>query len=378
MSRIEEINKRLAEIRSELDDENADVEALSTEVENLETEKKSLMASAEKRKATLERIAKGESKVVEEGKEEEETMEEKNVFETAEYRSAFFKKLQKKELNEMEMRAYAQAGTNGVLPVSTADEIIKKLTQYAKMLNEITLLHVPGLVKFAVEGTKTSGALHTENEAITGDSDTLVTVTLAGYEITKLIQVSASVEKMSIDAFEAWLVDMIVEMIGDKIEDLIFNGTGSNQPKGIDAITWTNGTNAINIAKNAAITADNVRALIALLPGGYDNGAKFFMRKATLFNRIMGLQDNAKHDLVREVNGEFYIYGYPVRLSDKAPADEIILGNAKKYVANLAENITVKTDFDIDTNSNKYLGCAIFDGKPGIEAAFVKIVQLTA
>ena len=378
MSRIEEINKRLAEIRSELDDENADVEALSTEVENLETEKKSLMASAEKRKATLERIAKGESKVVEEGKEKEETMEEKNVFETAEYRSAFFKKLQKKELNEKEMRAYAQAGTNGVLPVSTADEIIKKLTQYAKMLNEITLLHVPGLVKFAVEGTKTSGALHTENEAITGDSDTLVTVTLAGYEITKLIQVSASVEKMSIDAFEAWLVDMIVEMIGDKIEDLIFNGTGSNQPKGIDAITWTNGTNAINIAKNAAITADNVRALIALLPGGYDNGAKFFMRKATLFNRIMGLQDNAKHDLVREVNGEFYIYGYPVRLSDKAPADEIILGNAKKYVANLAENITVKTDFDIDTNSNKYLGCAIFDGKPGIEAAFVKIVQLTA
>ena len=378
MSRIEEINKRLAEIRSELDDENADVEALSTEVENLETEKKSLMASAEKRKATLERIAKGESKVVEEGKEKEETMEEKNVFETAEYRSAFFKKLQKKELNEKEMRAYAQAGTNGVLPVSTADEIIKKLTQYAKMLNEITLLHVPGLVKFAVEGTKTSGALHTENAAITGDSDTLVTVTLAGYEITKLIQVSASVEKMSIDAFEAWLVDMIVEMIGDKIEDLIFNGTGSNQPKGIDAITWTNGTNAINIAKNAAITADNVRALIALLPGGYDNGAKFFMRKATLFNRIMGLQDNAKHDLVREVNGEFYIYGYPVRLSDKAPADEIILGNAKKYVANLAENITVKTDFDIDTNSNKYLGCAIFDGKPGIEAAFVKIVQLTA
>lgn len=376
-SRLEEINKRMAEIKDELDNENSDIEALANEVEELESEKKSIENSAEKRMKTLEKIVRNSSKVVEEGKEEEK-MEEKNVFETAEYRSAFFKKLQKKELNEKEERAYAQAGVNGVLPVETADEIIKKLSQVAPMLNEITLLHVPGMVKFAVEGTKTKGALHTENASINGDSDTLVTVALAGYEITKLIQVSASVEKMSVDAFEAWLIDMIVEMLGIEIEDLIFNGTGSNQPKGINAITWTNGTNAINIAKNAAITADNVRALIALLPGGYDNGAKFFMRKATLFNRIMNLQDNAKHDLVREVNGEYYIYGYQIKLSDQAPADEIILGNAKKYVGNLAGEITVKTDFDINTNSNKYLGCAIFDGKPGIEEAFVKMVQLTA
>ena len=378
MSRIEQINTRMAEIAQEIEKEDADIDALSKEVDDLQEERKVLLEKAETRKNTLNKIANNNGKVLERNEGAEEKMENKNVLETAEYRSAFFKKLLGRDLEETEARAYALAGVSGALPVKSSETIIKKLSQTAPMLDEITLLHVPGSVKFTIEGKKIDGATHAENATITADGDTLVTVSLAGFEVTKLIQVSDSVSKMSVDSFEAWLIDMIVEMVGNKIEDLIFNGKGTTEATGIDKITWTANKNAIQIAKGAAITAENVRALIALLPGGYDNGAKFYMTKKTLFNRIMGLQDNAKHDLVREVGGKYYIYGYEVKLSDKAPVDEIILGNAKKYVGNLAEEVTVKTDFDINTNSNKYLGCAIFDGKAGIEEAFVKMVQLTA
>lgn len=381
MSRIEEINIRMAEIAKEIEKDDADIDALSTEVDELQEERKALIEKAETRKATLERISKGfAGEVVEEPEERkgEEKMENENVHSTAEYRSAYLKRLLGRELDEKEKRAYELSNADGVLPVETSENVIKKLTQIAPMLEEITLLHVPGSVKFAVEGVKTDGAIHKENASITADGDTLVTVVLAGYEVTKLIQVSKSVEKMSLNAFETWLVDMIAEMVGTKIEDLIFNGSGTAQAKGINTITWTKGKNAIEIASGANITADSVRQLVALLPGGYDNGAKFYLRKSTLFNRIMGLQDNAKHDLVKEANGKYYIYGYEVKLSDKAPANEVILGNAKKYVGNLAEGITVVNQFDINTNSNKYLGSAVFDGKPAIEEAFVKIVQLTA
>lgn len=378
MKTLEEINKRMAEISEELKDENADVESLSNEVDELQEERKALVEKAETRKATLEKIAKSNENVVVERK-EEERMEERKEFglDSEEYRSAYFKRLLGRELSETEERAFAVAGVEGAMPIQTSENVIKKLAQYAPMIEEITLLHVPGAVKFAVEGVKTEGALHTENTTINGDSDTLVTVSLAGYEVTKLIQVSKSVEKMTIASFEAWLIDMIAEMVGVKIEDLIFNGTGSSQAKGINKITW-NAKNSITVAKGASVTADNVRALIALLPGGYDNGAKMYMRKNTLFNRIMGLQDNAKHDLVKEANGTYYVYGYEVKLSDKAPENEIILGNAKKYVGNLAEDINVTKQFDINTNSNKYLGCAMFDGKPAIEEAFVKLVQANA
>lgn len=34
------------------------------------------------------------------------------------------------------------------------------------MLNEVTLLHVKGAVKFAIEGTNNAAAIHTENASI--------------------------------------------------------------------------------------------------------------------------------------------------------------------------------------------------------------------
>lgn len=379
MKTLKEINERLDQIAVELRNENADVEALSNEANELIEERKALMEAAEKRKATLDMIAKKYSSD-DDGNEGTETKKEEksdSPLASAEYRSAFYKKLLGKELTDAENRAYALSGVSGALPIKAAEGVIKKLSQYAPMLNEITLLHVPGQVKFAVEGTKTKGQLHTENSSITGDSDTLVTVSLGGYEITKLIQVSKSVEKMSIDAFEAWLIDMISEMIGAKIEDYIINGTGSSQPEGVDHITWS-ATNSVTVAANADLTAANVRAAIALLKGGYDKGAKFLMTKATLFGSFMPLQDSAKHDLVRVEGNNYYIYGYPVILSDEAPANEAILGNFKKYVGNLAEEVTVVSDFDINSNSNKYLGSAIFDGKPAVTEAFVKIKKATA
>ena len=380
---IEQINKRCEEIQAELSKEEIteeEVSKLEEEVRSLAEEKKALVEKAEKREEVLAKVIEQRKELEKNPLEErkgEKNMEERNIYASAEYRSAYIKNLLGRELSEEEKRAFTSANSTAVMPTETQNEVLKKLSQYAPMLDEITLLNVPGNVTFAVEGTKVDGAIHTENATITPDGDVLVSVTLGGYEVTKLIQVSKTVEKMSISAFETWLINMIAEMVGAKIEDQIFNGTGSAQAKGINKITWGT-TNSVTVAKGGSITADNVRALVALLPGGYDNGAKFYMTKKTLFNRVMGLQDNAKHDLVKEVNGTYYIYGYEVRLSDKAPADEIILGNAKKYVGNLAEEVNVTKQFDINTNSNKYLGCALFDGKPAIEEAFVKIVQATA
>ena len=53
------------------------------------------------------------------------------------------------------------------------------------MLNEVTLLHVKGAVKFAIEDTNNAAAIHTENASITAAADTLTTVSLSGYEIVK-------------------------------------------------------------------------------------------------------------------------------------------------------------------------------------------------
>lgn len=296
------------------------------------------------------------------------------------YRVAFFKRLQGKELSPEELTAYSSGASSAgaVIPTQTAEEIITKLKERAPLLQEITLLQVQGNVTFAVEGTNNAAAIHTENASITPAADTLVKVSLSGWEVTKLIQVSDTVKTMSINAFEGWLVDMLVESIADKISDMIINGTGSSQAKGIEkANTWGD-TNSVSVAKAGSLTAANVQTLIGLLGGGYDANAKFIMSKKTLYTDFMPLQDNSKNDIVTREGRSYYVYGYPVLIDSRVTEHEAYLGDLKKYVANLAESVNVKADFDIDTNSNKYLGVAIFDGAPALGEAFVKLVKATS
>lgn len=379
MERINEVEKRLSAIKAELEADGADIAALSAETDQLIEERKGLLAQIEQRKATLATLAnipvtEGEKIVMD---------NEKRTYgvDSAEYRTAWLKNVRGIELNEVEKRAFTSAvGSAGAtIPTGTANEIIKKMKQYAPLLGEITLLQVAGNVTFAVEDTIAAAALHTENGTLTPTEDKLKSVTLGSYEITKLVQVSKTVATMSIDAFEAWLVDMLSEKVSEQINAYLVSGTGSSQPTGAEkAQTWGE-ENSVTVAKGTALTNTNVQKLIGLLNGGYDAGAKFLMSKKTLFTDFMPLQDNSKNSIVTVQGNNYFIYGYPVLLDDNVTTSEAYLGNFKKaIVGNLSEAINVVSGFDINTNSYKYLGCAMFDSKIANGEAIVKLIKATA
>ena len=374
---LEEIKAALQEIIDKLasDEEltEDEIKELEEKAEQLEEEQKALTAKTEKRKNTLEKVKKNIIGRNVETNDDEEGREKENM--NQEYRSAFLKKIRGIKLTEAEERAFAMEGVDGAVPVETSEEIIKKIKDQAPLLNEITLLNVHGPVKFAVEGVKTAAGKHTENKTITPDSDTLVTVSLNGYEVTKLIQVSKSVYTMTNAAFEAWLTDMIAEMLADKIVSLIVNGSGEDEAKGVALANTWDITNSVTVAKSGTLTEANVQKLMGLLKAGYGAKAKWLMSNETLFNDFMPLQNLAKNSIVTEANGKYFIYGKEVMLSDDVTANEAYLGNFKKYVGNLAEEINIVNQFDIDSNSYKYLGSAIFDGKPAIGEAFVKLAK---
>ena len=380
--RIKEIEARLAAIKKEIEERGdamkaEEIDALEKETKELTEERAGLIAAAEKRNGILDNIAKGAGIVSRTFEQKQDNADPDDPFGTPEYRSAWLKNLRRLPLTDAEKRAYANASGTGaeVVPTQTANEIISKVKKLAPMLNEVTLLHVKGAVKFAVEGTNNDAAIHKENAAITAAADTLTTVTLTGYEIIKLVQISDTVMTMSIAAFESWIVDMLAEAIARKVEDFFINGTGSSQPKGIDkANTWGE-ENSVTVTKAGSLTAANVQTLIGLLNAGYDRNAKFAMSKKTLFTDFMPLQDNSKNHIVTVQGNNYFVYGYPVLLSDYVKEHEAFLGDFKKVCANLAENINVKNAYDIDTNSYKYSGIAIFDCTPAIGEAFVKLVK---
>lgn len=384
--RIKEIEARLAAIKQEIEGRGdamkaEEIDALEKETKELTEERAGLIAAAEKRNGILDNIAKGGGVSIRSfGKKEEDNADPDDPFGTPEYRSAWLKNLRRIPLTDAEKRAYANASGTGaeVVPTQTANEIISKVKKLAPMLNEVTLLHVKGAVKFVVEGTNNDAAIHTENAAITPAADTLTTVTLSGYEIVKLVQISDTVMTMSIAAFESWIVDMLAEAIARKVEDFFINGTGTSQPKGIDKANTWGATNSVPVGASASLTAANVQTLIGLLNAGYDRNAKFVMSKRTLFTDFMPLQDTSKNHIVTVQGNSYFVYGYPVLLSDYVKEHEAFLGDFKKVCANLAESINVKNAYDIDTNSYKYSGIAIFDCQPAIGEAFVKLVKAGA
>ena len=151
LDELDQIESRNAEIAAEVETAEADVlEARDKESKELEARKAELIARrdeivAEEREAEEVAENKAEVEDVELPKENEEkrTMEKIYGIDSEEYRSAWAKKLMKKELNEEETRAYASNTTNAV-PTAVADKFFEKIKKLAPMLSEITLMQVAG------------------------------------------------------------------------------------------------------------------------------------------------------------------------------------------------------------------------------------------
>ena len=365
----------------------------ATEVELVEKateEKKELLArkkeleELQERKDIALKIDSGEIiPTIKEVRKEEKHMEfEKmspmDIRATEEYRSGFLKALQGKPLNDMEKRTNEIASTDvaGVIPTMTQERIFNKLKEYAPLLNEITLLQVAGNVTVAVEGTNNAADIHAENGLIYPAADTMLSISLAGYEIVKLVRISATVSTMAINAFESWLVDILSENIAAKIGEYIIYGDGSGEPKGIDyANSWADTTNAV-IPAGATPTAAELVELVGYLKGGYKRRAKFLMNSQTFWGSVVAAQDNSKYKILTDDYTR--ILGYPVLLDDNVAAGDIFFGDFKKVVANLSQNIKVdrSAESGFAYNAIDYRGTAIFDCDIAVAEAFVKCAKV--
>ena len=382
IKRMQEINARKAELRSMLEGSGeVDLDAIEKELRDLDTEFKEL----EKRKATIDGINAGTIPAVEIPN--PVTARSADTFDQdKEYRSAWLKNLQGKALTENEQRAYSTTANSALpaIPESTANEIIKKMYEVAPILQRCKIFHVPGNFKFAVEGTNSDAALHTENGSITAASDSLGSVSLTGYEIVKLVKASRATVNMTINAFESYIVEIIAEAIARKIENYIFAGTGSNQPGGVanggkgSNGAYTAGTDQVTVAASANVAEADITTLYGMLASGYERNAVWAMSKATFFAYFYALMNKSKNNLIEFANGKYYIMGCEVYFTGSLAKGVAYLGDFSYIVGNYSQDITVvKSEHSgLATNSVDYLGSCVFDSKAiaGL-GAFVKFVK---
>lgn len=376
---IKEIETRMAAIREECKADDADLDALTAEAEQLQEQRTALVEKEEKRNKILAGIANtpGTPAVVVPTVKEArsfDSMTHDELITTPEYRTAYFMNLAKQPMGGVEQRLWTTAITSGgaAVPKETANQILEKLYQTAPLTSEITLNHVNGDLRYPLEDETTAAVSHTEGAVITDSVDTLKFIDLHQYEIVKKTPISDSQMKMAIPAFEAYVNNRSGLAIGHKVTDLIMNGSGTGEATGIETqITW--GTNNSLTAAASGVTYKNVLDLVSMLPGVYDDNAKFLVSKKALYKHLMPLMDKSKHDLVYRDGKNFYVLGYPVLLDQRISDDSIYLGDFRQYIANMAEQVTLVPWFDGDRNIYKILAKCMFDGKVGREDAFVKL-----
>lgn len=387
-----DLEKRAAEIGAIIDtDANADIKALNIELSGIKEAKENLEQRSQK--------PAGGFNVITGAGTEPKAFDVETVADTPEYRSAFFKSMLGQKLNDVEQRAYkvglelaekradnfsAAADVAAVLPTETLNEVINKARTMGGLMGECRAFNVPTKIAIPVGTPGTKASWHTEGAAVDSEEPTVAAVTFDGYEIIKIFSISAKVRKMSVAAFEAYLVDELTNCVMECIADALINGTGSGQGAGLETITWTDDTNAVKVAANASMTYKDVVKLVAMLKRGYSAGAKMAMNNSTLYNAFYGMEDSNKRPIfVADPKAESVgkILGFEVVVDDNIADNVVYFGNFAKYLGyNMPDGIAIEasTQSSFKKGLVDYRALAIADCKPIVSEAFVKLYKATA
>ena len=358
----EQLEARLAELTAETSEEKRDAldnDALEERINEMEA----IRAELEARRQAAAELEQKAAEVAGMTGEKIITEEKKMNFEvnSPEYREAWLKNLQHKELTAEERTALVHG--EYAIPQETANKVWGKAELYP-LFNAIDVMHIPGTVILPVEKTVNAANVVAMGTAATDSADEIDKVSLGIYKIIKTIEITADVEAMAVPAFEDWLVNRLANKLYRKCTALVAAGSGSSQPTGLTSVDATGHTYT-----KAAITYADVLAIIAALPAQYAPNATFVMSRATFYQNVLAILDTANHPIVVQdvqAPAKFNILGYPVILEDEIGTD-IVFGDLKEgYVWNFGKDIAIDRDESVGfrTGSTVFRGMCLADGAP--------------
>ena len=379
---LEDIEQRAADIKRTIEqDPDADIVKLNVETEGLNEAKKNLKDKKEddnmEERSQFNPIT---------GRNFTESVPTENVFESQEYRSAFYKTMLGQELSDVESRTFNQAmietradgfNTTGnsaaVLPTQTLNEVISKARKKGGLLSVVRNFNLPTNISVPIGTPATKAEWHTEGSQVDAEQVETARIKFGSYEVMKVFSMSISTKKMSIQAFESYLIDELVSTVLEAIEDAIANGDGIDKGEGILSIDFTE-ENTVNAEGKYS---DFTQAL-AKLKRGYAGNAKFVMNNSTLYGEVYGMVDSSDRPIfIDDPKNESIgrILGKEVVIDDHLPDGTIILGDFKYYGVNIPDGIMVETSRESSFRSGliDYRAVAVADCKPLVEEAFVKI-----
>ena len=373
---VEQLEARQAEIAG-MDTDSATTEELEARANELEVIKAELNAREERaaaEEALRQQVAAGTDPVVKEFKEDKKMEENRFAINSPEYREAFLKNLQGKELTAEERAAVTAAAA---IPTVTMNEIVHRL-ELNPLIAAVDVTNIPGYVTYPVESSVAEASWVAMGTAAEDSADTLTSITLGAYKLIKTVEITADVEAMAIDAFESWLVSRLANKIEKALDAGIINGLGTTQATGILTVK----TAADCTFTRGKMKWEQLAAIPGNIGGQYLTGSSFVMSPDLFFGKVLGMADSAGNRVaVLDPQGpaKYNVLGFPCILDGNITTADILFGDLKAYKFNFAKAVEVKKSEEaaFRTGSAVYRAMCLADGNLADVNAIVRCVATT-
>lgn len=308
-----------------------------------------------------------------------------------EYREAFMQYVTRGVEIPAELRAdgiTTSAEVGAFISQPIMDRVIDAIEtgSYGSIFERVSRFSLPAGVKFPLSSLSATWTWVAEDACPTpqkaGEAKNFVTFN--GYLGQASIAVSLVASTMTLDSFEAKLVDLIVKAFYKAMDIAIVNGTGVASPLGI--------TQDTRVTKTATLTADDMtsweafyKKVVSKIPAGKRNGYWIFNR-ATVDGYIRTFKDQNARPLYYE-SGDIAanprlagrevlsVEADVIKDFDSASATDVIgiYAPLEDYGVNSNFNFGVRRYFDEKCNDYVTKGLVILDGKVLDASGFVVI-----
>ena len=367
---LTEFNKKIAELKAEgaklaQAGKLEEAEAKKREIEALEASFQAEKEAASEENALNPKETIQDNLVNEQKLGEENTMGKILDASSVEYKNAFLKHISGRDdqMTKMENEAFVHTTQNtpNVLPTTMLDQIWDLVSKRHVIVGDLTTYRTNTILEVVKHTAIAQGAAAVKNEGVANDDEqnTFVKVTLSGKDFVKNVELSYAEAKMSISALEQYLVQEIATNIGEAIA----NDAVSTIESGI------NGDNKFNAATTGVLTFADVTKAFGKLKRNATTVV--YVSQATLYNYIVGMTNSAGQ-LIYQPNANDgangFLLGAAVKIEESVADGKVLLGDPKRVVNNIVQDLIVETDKDIKAHKYIYSGyerseCALLDDR---------------
>jgi HK97 family phage major capsid protein len=366
--RIDEILARLAAINTESETATGEaLAALEAEARSLTEELNGLRGEAQRRQQLRASIAAGlgNGTVIERGSEGNGAAAPTFTLESEEYRSAFLKNLRGEDLTEVEQRAFTFLTTNTTAPLPTVmqNRIIDLIGEEHPIVADVDTLHSGTSITIPVSTTIAADAGETaEGEDANDLQVTFDNVDLSGDDYTANVELSYKMAQMAIPAFESYLIGKIAERIGAKLAAGI---VATIKEKMAAANKIATGINYANICAGFGALKRVSKPIV-------------YGTREAVFNKLVGMVDSNKRPIFQQpitAEAAGHLLGAVIKYEDAMGANELLIGDPKKYLQNVVSPIMIESDRDLKKHKHIISGYTCQEGTLTDDKAFALVSE---